>query len=91
MADHALNDMTPKEVFKSVKANPQSEEVASRLQDLDKKIPDYLKRIRNAIIKAFEVQMKDIAENYEKYMTSKNIQNTTKALNAFKEEGLLED
>ena len=35
--------------------------------------------------------MKDIAENYEKYMTSKNIQNTTKALNAFKEEGLLEE
>tara|TARA_R100000734_G_scaffold18628_2_gene15965 strand:+ start:28 stop:2010 length:1983 start_codon:yes stop_codon:yes gene_type:complete len=91
MADHALNDMTPKEVFKSVKANPQSEEVASRLQDLDKKIPDYLKRIRDAIIKAFEFQMKDIAENYEKYMTGKNVENTTKALNAFKEEGLLED
>tara|TARA_R100001163_G_scaffold64403_2_gene58539 strand:- start:3988 stop:5970 length:1983 start_codon:yes stop_codon:yes gene_type:complete len=91
MADHALNDMTPKEVFKSVKADPQSEEVASRLQELDKKIPDYLKRIRDAIIKAFEVQMKDIAENYEKYMTSKNVGNTTKALNAFKEEGLLED
>jgi len=89
MADHALNDMTPKEVFKSVKANPQSEEVASRLQDLDKKIPDYLKRIRNAIIEAFKVQMKDIAENYEKYMTGKNIQNTTKALNAFKDSGLL--
>ena len=91
MADHALNDMTPKEVFKSVKADPQSEEVASRLEELNTKIPNYLNKIRDAIIKAFEIQMKDIAENYENYMKGNNIQNTTKALNAFKDANLLEE
>lgn len=72
LAERALNDTEPREVFKSLPDNEQSDEADARLQALSKRMPKLLNDIKDKVIETFKENLEDLAENYSTRIKNKS-------------------